>query len=201
MMRDWLMTLLAVSLPYLVAMAIVALATSRRSAATAAVRRGAEAGTIRRRLARTREVAVPGRRRDAAPSPPPQRRLGYPLHKVVAAVERAEADGIVAALGEAGFDRDRVEVITAEEVQGLTEPIGGFGLHGLLTRLQLSVGDDLDELELVRRELVYGHALVQVLVRGDEELERARVILGGHGGHAMRYFGRWTIAPLDGGAD
>lgn len=127
----------------------------------------------------------------------PRRRLTYPLHKIVAAVGRSETDRVAVALDDAGFTRDRIEVITAEEVEGLGEPIGGSGLHGLLVRLELRLGDDLDELEQVRRELASGVALIQVHVRGDKEQVRAQAILSQHGGRAMHYFGRWTITPLD----
>lgn len=70
----------------------------------------------------------------------------------------------------------------------------------MLTRLRLSSGDDLDELEQARRELGYGHALIQVLVHGDGEQDRAQAILSQHGGLALRYFGRWTITTLEGNA-
>ena len=124
----------------------------------------------------------------------------YPRHKIVAAVERAETDGVVAALGEAGFARDRIEVLTAEDVPGLEEPIGGSGGRGFLARLNLSMGADLDEIERARRELAHGHALVLVQVHGDAERDRAHDVLRRHGGHAMSYFGRWTIATLEGDA-
>jgi len=124
----------------------------------------------------------------------------YPLHTIVAAVERAETDRVVSALGEVHFARGRVEVFTAEDVPGLDQPIGGAGLRGFLTRLSLSMGSDLDEIEQARRELAYGHALVSVPVHDDVERHRAHAILREHGGHAMRYFGRWTIATLEGDA-
>jgi hypothetical protein len=126
-----------------------------------------------------------------------RRPLTYPLHKIVAAVDRSETDVLAAALDGAGFPCDRVEIITAEEVKGLDEPIGGAGLHRLLVWLQLSLGDDLDELELARQELVSGYALIQVRVHGDQEQVRAHAILSRHGGHDMHYFGRWTIKPID----
>jgi hypothetical protein len=123
-------------------------------------------------------------------------RLTYPRHKVVAALGRSDADIAAAALGEAGFDRDRIEIVTADEIEGLADPIGGSGLRRLLVRLLLSLGDDLDELEAARRELVSGHALVQIRVHGRDEQVRAHAILRQHGGHGTHYFGRWTITPL-----
>jgi hypothetical protein len=125
-----------------------------------------------------------------------QRRLTYPLHKIVAAVGRSDADIVAAALGDAGFGRDRIEIVTADEVKGLGDPIGGSGLRRLLVRLQLSLGDDLDELEAARQDLMSGYALIQIRVHGHEEQVRAHAILRQHGGHDVHYFGRWTITPL-----
>lgn len=136
--------------------------------------------------------------RDHTPSVPAHGRPPYPLHKIVAAVASAETDGVVNALGDAGFTRDLIEVVTAEDVPGLDEPIGGSGLRGLLTRLNLSIGDDLDEFEQARQELMYGHTLVLVMVQGDVEQNRAHAVLRQHGGHAMHYFGRWAITTLEG---
>ena len=137
---------------------------------------------------------------DRTPPASHRDRRPYPLHKVAAAVAPAETDGVVAALAEAGFAPDRIEVVTAEDFPGLDEPIGGTGLRGFLTRLSLSLGDELDELEQARRELAYGHALVLVMVDGTAEQQRAHAVLREHGGHAMRYFGRWAITSLEGDA-
>ncbi len=200
MLRDWLLTLLVVALPYLVAVAVALLVLSRRSLPHSATLRIVEARTPRLRWRRSPTAPVHREHVGAAPSPPKQRGSSYPLHKLVAALDPTETTRVLAALDDAGFAGDRVEVVTADEVPGLREPIGGVGLRGLLTRLQLSVGDDLDELEVMRRELVHGHALVHVRVHGDDELERARSILNGHGGHAMRHFGRWAITTIDDGA-
>jgi hypothetical protein len=130
------------------------------------------------------------------PAPGPGRRP-YPLHKVAAAVAPGETDGVVAALVDAGFAQDRIEVVTSEDVADLNEPVGGSGIRGFLTRFKLSLGDDLDEVEQARQELTYGHALVLVMVDGTAEQERAHAVLREHGGHSMRYFGRWAITTYD----
>jgi hypothetical protein len=131
---------------------------------------------------------------------PAPRSPAVSLHKVVAAVADCETDGVVTALTEAGFARDRVEVVTAALVPDLDKPVGRSGLHELLTRLNLSLGDDLGEIEQARRELMYGHTLILVMVHGDVEQERAHAVLRQHGGHAMHYFGRWAIRTLEGEA-
>ncbi len=133
------------------------------------------------------------------PAPGPGRRP-FPLHKVAAAIARDMTDGVVTALKDAGFTGDRIEVVTSEDVSDLEEPIGGTGIRGFLTRFSLSLGDELDEIEQARRELSYGHALVLVMVDGMAELERAHAVLREHGGHAMRYFGRWAITSYEGDA-
>jgi hypothetical protein len=124
----------------------------------------------------------------------------YPLHKVAAAMPRDMTDGVVTALEEAGFARDRIEVVTGEDVSDLDQPIGGLGIRGFLTRFSLSLGDDLDEIEQARSELTYGHALVLVMVDGMDEQQRAHDVLHEHGGHSIRYFGRWAITSYDGDA-
>jgi hypothetical protein len=124
-----------------------------------------------------------------------------PKHRnqIVAAVERAETDRVIAELGDAGFDSDRIYVITAEDMQALDEQVGGSGLRGFLRRLNLSLGADLDEFEQAERELEYGHALVMVGIQGDEEQDRAYDVLRMRGGHGIRYYGRWTITELPSG--
>jgi hypothetical protein len=131
---------------------------------------------------------------------PPARVRGlgpFPRHKVAAAIDRNQRDAVVAALTDAGFAPDRIEVVTAEDVSDLDEPIGGSGIRGFLTRFSLSLGDELDEIEQARQELTYGHALVLVMVDGMAEQDRAHAVLREHGGHAMRYFGRWTITTYE----
>jgi hypothetical protein len=150
---------------------------------------------------RTSEVKMDNDSHDRkTPAPGPGRRP-FPTHKVAAAMTPDMIDGVVTALEDAGFARDRIEVVTAEDVSDLDEPIGGSGIRGFLTRFSLSIGDDLDEIEQARRELTYGHALVLVMVDGMAEQERAHAVLHEHGGHAMRYFGRWAITTYDDDAD
>ena len=136
-------------------------------------------------------------RRDAAsPGPAPKHR-SFPRNKVGAAVAPTELAGVLAALEEAGFPRDQIDVMTAADVPELDEPIGGTGLRGLLTRLNLDIGYELEELEDAREELKRGHTLILVPVQGEAEQHRAHEILRQHGGHMMRYFGRWAVRKLE----
>ncbi|MGI8406623.1 MAG: hypothetical protein ACR2OE_17990 [Thermomicrobiales bacterium] len=106
-----------------------------------------------------------------------QHQLTYPLHEIVATLARSDIDRAVALLREAGFARNRIEVIIVEEVPRLEGLLGGTGLHRFLVRLQLITGDEFDELEQARRELMNGHALIQILVHGEQEQDRVRTIL------------------------
>jgi hypothetical protein len=136
--------------------------------------------------------------RDRTLPAPGQGRSAYPLHKLVAAVARDDVNGVVDALADAGFAQDRIEVVAADDVSGLDQPVGGSGIRGFLTRFNLSLGDDLDEIDIAREELTYGDALLMVLVHDNAERDRARAVLREHGGHAMRYFGRWAITTYEG---
>ena len=138
--------------------------------------------------------------RDRTPPGHGPGRRPYPLHKVAAAIAPDMTDGVVTALEDAGFARDRIEVVTAADVSDLDEPIGGSGIRGFLRRFSLSLGDDLDEIEQARHELTYGDTLILVMVDGMAEQDRAHAVLREHGGHSMRYFGRWTITNLEGDA-
>ena len=132
-------------------------------------------------------------------SVPSQYRPSYPLHKVVAAVEPDKVEQVAAALAAAGLEKDRIEIVTADDAMPSEEPIGGPGLRGFFARVGLSLGDDLDALEQAREELSQGHVLVLVAVHDDAERTRVHDILREHGGHSMRYFGHWTITTLEGG--
>jgi hypothetical protein len=118
-------------------------------------------------------------------------------YKMVAAIEQVETDRVIDELGNSGFAPERIDVVTAEDVQALNEPIGGMSVRGFLTRLGLSLGSDLDEFELARSELTSGHVLVMVEAHGEAEQKLARDVLRQHGGHNMTYFGRWTITTLE----
>jgi hypothetical protein len=134
-----------------------------------------------------------------SPAAPASFRLSYPLHRLVAAVAPESLDQATAALAEAGIGPDQIDVVTSADVSGLDGPMGGTGFRSFLTRFQLSLGDDLDALEQARQELQSGHTLIMVLVHNDEERDRAEEALRTHGGHAMRYFGRWSVTSYEDG--
>ncbi len=124
-------------------------------------------------------------------------RRRYPVGKVVGALQPGSVEAVTAALADAGFAADQIEVVTAATVTGLLTPLDRTGPPGFVGRFLLSMGDDLDELETARQELDDGHTLIFVPIPGAEARQRARDVLRDHGGHAIRYFGHWTITPLD----
>src|SRR5262249_11509748 len=127
----------------------------------------------------------------------PHGRLMYPpFHTIDAALARSDSDLVAAALADAGFAHDRIEIISAEEVKGLGEPLDDAEVRRLLIRLRVRAGEDLDELDQTRRVLIHGLALVQLRLHGDEEQVRLHAMLRPPDGQVMNYFGRWTTAPI-----
>jgi hypothetical protein len=134
--------------------------------------------------------------RDETPNASEPWHLGLPRGKVVGALEPAAVVAATDALIAAGLAADQIEVTTAADVEGLERPLVHSGLAGLVGRLLLSTGGDLDVMEEARQELLAGHALVSVPVAGDEVMYRVRDVLRAHGGHSIQFFGRWTITSL-----
>ena len=132
----------------------------------------------------------------AITSPVESRRPPYPVHKLVAAIERDVSATVVTALEAAGFPADDIQVVTADDYSNLDQPVDGSGVRGFLSRLGLMAGADLDEIEKARRELVNGYVLVQVLALQRDAQDLAEGVLRQHGGHAMSYFGRWRVWTL-----
>ena len=124
----------------------------------------------------------------------------YPLHKVAAALARDRRTAWSPPSRTPALRRTGSRSSPPTMCPDLDEPIGGSGIRGFLTRFSLSLGDDLDEIEQARQELKFGHALVLVMVDGMTEQDRAHTVLREHGGHAMRYFGRWAITTYEGDA-
>lgn len=129
-----------------------------------------------------------------------QFRPQYPLHRLVAAVAPESLEPASTALAAAGLGPDRIKVVTAADVSDLDGPVGGTGFRAFLTRFGLSLGDELDEIEVAHQELRDGHTLIMVLVHNDRERNTAEELLRAHGGHAMRYFGRWSVTTYEDGA-
>jgi hypothetical protein len=122
---------------------------------------------------------------------------GYPEGSVVCAIDPGSVDAAMAALAAAGFPADEIDIVRPGDVQELESPLDRPGLGGFIGRILLSLGGDLNELERMRRELVAGHVLLTVPVADDDaSKQRLTATLQQHGGHAITYFGRWSITSL-----
>ncbi|MGI8405767.1 MAG: hypothetical protein ACR2OE_13565 [Thermomicrobiales bacterium] len=118
---------------------------------------------------------------------------GYPEDKVVGSVDPMTVDEIVQALTDAGLALDRINVTTAADMDGIETPLEQTGLGGFISRFLLSIGDDLQRLELMRKELLAGRALVSVQLNEDEAHDRVVDILHEHGARNVHHFGQWMI--------
>jgi hypothetical protein len=125
-----------------------------------------------------------------------RRHIGPPDGKVIAAVAPEKKDALVAALAAAGYDGDRVDVVTSEDLEDLDSPIDRKGLPGLVHRFIFSLGGELDEIEKMRQELAGGHILVGVPVDSEDAARSTAAVMRANGGHAIAHFGRWTITDL-----
>jgi hypothetical protein len=119
---------------------------------------------------------------------------GGPAGKVVGALAPSTVDAVREALVAAGYDGDRIDVMTAEEVQQLDSPFTEDGLRGIVDRFVLSLGEDLSAMEELRQEAIKGRVLVGVPVTSEEASLRVSQILHEHGAHEVTHFGRWSVS-------
>lgn len=120
----------------------------------------------------------------------------YPTHYVVAAIDDpGGALRALTALNEAGFAEAAAEVCPgADFVKNYGDFVAGQNLLQRASRLfpaeeEAAVKEYLAEAEA-------GASFVTVHAPAAADRERARLILGEHGGHAMRYYGENMISDL-----
>lgn len=103
----------------------------------------------------------------------------------------------LADLAAAGFPADATGVLEGGAAARRFRDLGGDpGPWGLLQRLSLSMGADLDLARQAEQELLAGNALVEIAVEDAAAKQRAGDVLQRHGGHFIKYFDRWTIETL-----
>jgi len=121
--------------------------------------------------------------------------LDYPTNHVFAVVNPQQLSALVPALIEARFAP--IGILAGEVgLRRLRQTAGGSGIGGLLRRIQMSVGGDLDYVAQAQEALEQGRALVDVEVEGDAAKDRARDVFLQHGGQRIIYFSSWTIETL-----
>ena len=137
-----------------------------------------------------------GTTQDRTAHAPGARRIGSPEGKVIGAVDPAAVEAVTAALVAAGFAADTIDVVTRDDLADADAPIDRPGVHGLISRILFSMGDELDELERMRQELADGKSLIGVPAQGDEAVHRARDVLRDQGAQGITHFGRWVITSF-----
>jgi hypothetical protein len=119
-----------------------------------------------------------------------------PDGKVLGAVEPDSLESVRGALVAAGFPADEIDVVTTADLEAMEGPFEHDGLRGFVERFVLSLGEDLNALDELRRWGKEDHTLIGVPVMNDEEMYRAAGVLREHGAHEITHFGRWTITTL-----
>ena len=121
--------------------------------------------------------------------------LDYPTNRVFAAVDPQQLSALVPALIDVGFAP--IGILAGEAGRRrLQQTAGESGIGGLLRRIQMSVGGDLDHVAQAQEALEQGRALVDVEVEGDAAKDRPRDVFLQHGGERIVYFSAWTIETL-----
>jgi hypothetical protein len=127
---------------------------------------------------------------------PEAKRHESPEGKVLCSIEASSVEALVAALTAAGFDKDQIDILSAEDIEEMDAPLERPGLRGLMGRVLLSMGDDLDALEQAKQEIADGYTLLGVQVERDDAVHRAAAVMREHGARTITHFGRWTISDL-----
>ncbi len=134
--------------------------------------------------------------------PPPRqtgadpRKLHYPTHQVIGSFGGSTA-AVIAALTVAGLPPQPTNILAGDADAGrMRDAIGGTGIGGLLHRVRLGLGANLDNIRRAERQLAAGRTLVGVVVDGTEAKERAVAILRQHGAFSVTHFANGTIETI-----
>jgi hypothetical protein len=139
------------------------------------------------------QSVVTGAAHGASPPPPA---FGYPSNSVVGVVNTPGAlRALRGRLAAAGVAPERIETLRgAAASERLDSPPAG--LLGIPRRWLGGLGPEAELLRDDARELRAGHTLVVVHGVRRADAEQLRDLLAAHGGHAVRHFGRLTVALL-----
>lgn len=124
------------------------------------------------------------------------REIGPPDGKVIGALDPNAVTATTAALVAAGFPADRIDIVTAADLETLQGPFAHDGVRGFVERFILSLGEELNSLGELRTMASNGHTLIGVPVESDDGMQLAAKVLREHGAHTVTHFGRWTITSL-----
>lgn len=136
--------------------------------------------------------------------------LRYPTDQIVGVVpDRADLEGVVTSLRDAGVDDARIHVLrTAAEGDDLAPDPGEVDgpIASLVQRVQKILGDEAERLENLEQALANGHDVVAVALATDDqddtEEDQKRdigAVLRGAGARDVAYYGSFQIEQLDAG--
>lgn len=134
--------------------------------------------------------------------------LRYPTDQVVGIVpDRADTDGVIEALRDAGIDAARVHVLRGPTDDLAPDPDEADGpLRSVIQTVQKALGDEAARLEQLEEALERGHDVVAVEVAGgdddeDEDASKGRIAeaLHGCGVRDVAFYGEYQIQQLSAG--
>jgi hypothetical protein len=125
----------------------------------------------------------------------------YPTHNIVGVLDTAEQlAAAVRDLTNGGFLESEIDVAhgpaAADRVDATT---GRGGIAGLAIRIAEKLGLQNEESEFKNHyedAMRSGQFVIRVAAPSEERKDRAAEILKQHGGHAVAYFGKYTIRTL-----
>jgi hypothetical protein len=123
--------------------------------------------------------------------------LHYPVGHLIGVLHTGdEAEQAAQCLYAAGYSD--IEVLEGPGARAVieSEERAASPLRRAWERLSIYLSDDTDARQEGLDALSQGHAIVLVAAYGDAQEKQAHEILQAYGAHALRYFGRWSIAEL-----
>ena len=125
--------------------------------------------------------------------------ISYPMNRVAGTIDDpTDAHAAIAALIEAGYKLEEIDVLCGEEGMRRLDPTGKE--HGLLARFQRAVlqyNSEYKYLSHHEEDLRAGHFVIMVRAEEPERRDTVKEILQSHGGHFLVFFGRLAMHRLD----
>ena len=132
-----------------------------------------------------------------------QERLAYPTERLVGiADDRDQVRAAVDALGEAGVDDDRIEVLTSESTEFQESPDEDSLTDRIVHVLKTALGDETERLESLQQALDAGRLVVQVRLTEDDDDDREEAkrrlgrLMADRGLDGVAFYGKWQIEEI-----
>jgi hypothetical protein len=123
----------------------------------------------------------------------------YPTNKLIGVVATPEElQATITELNEAGFGEDEIDELCGKEGADRLDISGKH--HGLPARLYRYIGrlGDIESknLQEYEQELLNGHYVLAIQVADEDKRMQVLNVIKSHGGHAVTFYGRWTLEGL-----